>query len=211
MNTLRLVLFGFMLVPVACKEYTPKPPSQPRVVAPAEPSGVNSPSPATMELSGPDTDPSVVTIAGMTAPKPIAWTWRKPTMSFRTLQYIIPGKENSSESADLVFSLFSNTDGGSLEDNISRWSMQFADEEGTPATPIVSEMTVDGMPISLVELSGSYRGMGAPFARPGHTQLTAVLEPNDVRLYIRMIGPTAAVDENRDDFMAMLNGFRQND
>jgi len=159
-------------------------------------------------LSGPDTDATRVEIIGLVMPKPVAWTWQKPSMQFRTLQYAVPAPGGASPAAELIFSVFPAGDGGPIQPNIDRWVGQFRSEGGEPVAP-TNQSTVDrdGLRMTRLDLHGSYMGMGAAAPRPKSAQLGAIIEAPDGTLFIRLLGAEATVEAARKDFDAMLAGI----
>jgi hypothetical protein len=87
-----------------------------------------------------------------------------------------------------------------VEANIARWQSQFTSPDGQPVKPILQHLTVSGMPVTTVELTGSYArsvGMGPQSApRPDQTLLVALVETGNLRSF--WIGVT--VRANRDAF-----------
>ncbi|HMN97692.1 MAG TPA: hypothetical protein PKC43_14585 [Phycisphaerales bacterium] len=205
----------------------PKPPTSPPApvassAAPSAPSSGSGAAPGpsgsaapggvqTLESLGPvstaTSDPKVMKIAGLTAPKPVEWLWIAPTMSFRNLQYTVPAPDGRGEAADFIVSVFLPGDGGPIEDNLVRWTRQFVDENDRTVTPTRSQRTIDGMSVHLIDLEGRYMGMGAASARPGVTQLGAIIEAPSGNVYLRLLGPTETVEANRAAWERMLDGL----
>ena len=69
-------------------------------------------------------DPKTAIFVGLTAPKPVTWIEHPPTSSMRAANYTVPGRDGS-EAAHIVVFYFGPTQGGTIEDNISRWRSQF--------------------------------------------------------------------------------------
>ncbi len=139
-------------------------------------------------------------------PKPAAWSWQKPTMQFRTLQYAVPAKDGTGAAAELIFSVFKG-DGGPVQANIDRWAGQFRGADGSPVKPETSSTEVSGLKITRVELKGSYAGMGAAAPRPGQAQSAAIVEAPGTTVFIRLLGPEATVDAARPEFDALVKGI----
>lgn len=148
-------------------------------------------------------------VAGLTAPKPATWAWQQPTMQFRTLQYSVPGEGAGAGNAELIVSVFAGNDGGPTEGNIARWVNQFKTADGGAVTPKQTEKTVDGMKVILVELKGSYSGMGAAGPKPEQAQLGAIIEAPGRRVFLRLLGPDAIVEHERANWDKLVEGIRQ--
>ena len=172
----------------------------------------------TMPEAGPSVDPltssatsnpSLIELPSITLPKPAAWTWVKPSMQFRTLQYQVcnPGPGKVALCADLIVSVFKLGDGGSVDANIGRWKNQFQNIDGSLAEPTRSQRVVAGASVTRVDLKGAWKGMGMGEAQNNSEQLAAAIELPQETIYIRMVGPESTVEAARKDFEAMVDGL----
>lgn len=180
-------------------------PITPLVAAP--PTSIDPTDPQNWRITGPDDDPTKVELGGLHSRKPASWTWQRPSMQFRTLQFTVPGRDGG-DAADLVFSLFFDREGGPTELNVDRWNRQFLDAEGQPTTPVQRQDFEFEMPVLFVEHRGRYLQMGAAAPRGGHVQLAGVIEAPKRRVFVRLVGAEATVEANRAAFMEMLRNFR---
>ena len=175
-------------------------------IASTMPAAVASVDPLT---SSPTSNPSLIELPAITLPKPAAWTWVKPSMQFRTLQYQVcnsgPGKV--APCADLIVSVFKMGDGGSVDANIGRWKNQFQNTDGSPAQPTRSQRVVAGASVTRVDLKGAWKGMGMGEAQNNSEQLAAAIELPQETIYIRMVGPESTVEAARKNFEAMVDGL----
>jgi hypothetical protein len=175
-------------------------------IASTMPAAVHSMDPLTSSATS---NPSLIELPLITLPKPAAWTWVKPSMQFRTLQYQVcnsgPGKV--APCADLIVSVFKLGDGGSVDANIGRWKNQFQNIDGSPAEPTRSQRVVAGASVTRVDLKGAWKGMGMGEAQNNSEQLAAAIELPQETIYIRMVGPESAVEAARKDFEAMVDGL----
>ena len=146
--------------------------------------------------------------AGLIFNKPALWPWMTPSMRFRTLQYSVPGSDGTAP-AELIFSVFVGSDGGGIQMNLQRWIQQFRPTDGVPARVEESTKTLNGMTISLVELEGSYAGMGAAAPKPNWAQLGAIIQAPDRNVYVRLLGPDKTVLENVSAFEALVDSVRE--
>ena len=187
--------------------------------APAPPSA--DPPPASQPANGPvappderwkpSTDPRVATFLGLDAPKPVTWIEHPPTFRMRKAQYTVPGREGRN-AAEVVVYYFGATGGGTVEANIERWRQQFQpDADGLFPEPFIDTFEADGMPVTLVELAGNRKEMGAGWYTADQLFLSAIVETPFGLVFIRFAGDAATVDANRDDFVAMLQGLRKAD
>ena len=148
----------------------------------------------------------------LTAPVPAAWAAEPPANSMRVAQLRVPGVPGSGD-AELVVFYFGQGQGGSVRANITRWQSQFSSPNGKPVKPTIEQFKADGMAVTIVELTGSYaRGVGmgpAGAVRPEHTLLSAVVETPRGNVTIQLHGPRPTVGANRDAFLAMVHGVKQ--
>ena len=177
----------------------------PAIAAP--PTSIDPTDPQNWRITQPDDDPTKVELGGLHSRKPASWTWQRPSMQFRTLQFTVPGRDGA-DAADLVFSLFFDTEGGPTELNVDRWNRQFLDAEGQPTTPVQRQNYEFEQPVLFVEHRGSYLQMGAAAPRGGYAQLAGVIEAPKRRIFVRLVGPEETVEANRAAFMEMLQTFR---
>jgi hypothetical protein len=168
---------------------------------------------ATSQTPGAPLKPSVVSLSPLhlTAPVPTGWVSQPPASSMRLAQFQVPGGSGHGD-AEAIFFYFGQGQGGSVEANTARWQSQFTSPDGKPVKPNVEHLKVSGMPVTTVELTGTYaRGMGMGPAgppQPDQSLLVAVLETAQGNLHIQMHGPRATVAANRDAFLAMVRGIK---
>jgi hypothetical protein len=225
----RIVIHASLLASLAtaaCSDAQPKPPAAAGPKPPAASAPASGGQPAAQSgggagapqakgaapswpLSSATSDAAVIEVGGLSFPKPATWQWQLPTMQFRTLQYSVPGPGGEDGgAAELVISLFAGGDGGPIDANIERWVRQFRASDGGPITPIREDITVAGMKVALIELKGSYQGMGAAAPRPGQMQFGAIVQAPDRNVFLRLNGPERTVELQRKDFRAMIDGLR---
>ncbi|MGE9268669.1 MAG: hypothetical protein ACQKBY_11275 [Verrucomicrobiales bacterium] len=120
-------------------------------------------------------------------------SWRQiPSTQFRKINYLA-GPEEKVE-------IFVGQAGGGVEANATRWLGQF----GKPAVESLSELTE--LPIMdtrgyLLEAQGDYEpGMGRPPAKD-QAMFGALIPTGDGVLTIKMVGPAASVEAQREDFL----------
>jgi hypothetical protein len=65
------------------------------------------------------------------------------------------------------------------------------------------------MTISLVELEGSYAGMGAAAPKSNWAQLGAIIQAPGRNVYVRLLGPDKTVLENVSAFEALVDSVRE--
>jgi hypothetical protein len=139
------------------------------------------------------------------------WEHQQPTSTMRLLQYGIPAAGGGGPATFVVYH-FGLGQGGSIEANTERWQSQFSTADGGPVEPVVTTFKAGELPVTVVELKGSYArslGMGQRVeAQPDHTLLAAIVETGQGNLFAQMHGPTASVEAQRAAFEAFLRGLK---
>lgn len=161
--------------------------------------GGPTPPPPPKGLSTESSDPAWMQCGSIEFPKPVAWTWVKPTAMFRTLQYSVPGE------AELIVSVFPAGDGGAVDANVERWANQFG---GPASVQARGERAIGELRVTRVDFAGDFKGMGMAQAKPGMAQLGAIVQGPRQSVFVRVLGPQAAVEAARGDFEALVAGAR---
>ena len=126
----------------------------------------------------------------------------------RLANFTVPGRDGT-DAAHIVVFYFGADQGGTIDANIDRWQTQFEpDENNDLVEPIIETFEVNDMPVTLVELAGSWMKMGATWYTPDQLFLMAIVETPRGMLFIRFAGQTATVEQNRADFVRMLESLR---
>jgi hypothetical protein len=140
-----------------------------------------------------------------------AWEQEPPASTMRLLQYRVPGAAEGANASFVVY-YFGPGQGGSTEANVERWASQFSTPEGGRVEPAITTAKVGDLPVTLVELRGSYArsiGIGQQVAaQPDQALLAAIVETPQGNLFAQLHGPTATVDPARPAFEAFLSGLR---
>jgi hypothetical protein len=104
--------------------------------------------------------------------------------------------------------------GGSVDANFDRWIGQFLQADGKPskAAATVAKRTIHGWPLSTVDVSGAYTGMGGPTAQQGpavsgYRLLGAIVEGPQGSIFFKFTGPAKTVAANRAAFDKMLESL----
>jgi hypothetical protein len=113
----------------------------------------------------------------------------------------IPKAAGDAEDAELSVS----DAGGSKEANIARWANQFG--KGEPSKK--EERTVNGLNVTVVEVKGSYAGMGGGPKKENYMLLGAMVEGAPLQFhFFKMVGPEKTVTAAQKDFDAFVGSFR---
>lgn len=144
---------------------------------------------------------------------PVKWTppsrWEaKPASGMRAATYIIPAAKGDSEGAECA--VFVNL-GGGVQANITRWIGQF---EKTDGAPNQKSETINGLPVTTVDVSGTFKGggpmMGQSSApKSGYRLLGAIVEGPEGDIFFKLTGPGKTIAAAQDEFQAMLKSLKK--
>ena len=134
--------------------------------------------------------------------------WKeKPEKPMRVATYSVPGAKGAAEGECAVF-YFGKGQGGSVEENLSRWAGQF---EGGPRAKNETR-TIAGLRVHVTEAGGTYAASAGPMMqsqekKPGYRLLGAIVEAPEGLVFFKLTGPSAAVEAARADFDALLKSL----
>lgn len=135
----------------------------------------------------------------MTAPK--GWGRKTPQTNFILGEFVLPKVEPDSVDGRLTLSVA----GGSIDDNIGRWRGQFA---GKPGNFQQEKLDVNGLAVTLVDLSGEYndqRGPGAPAVkRADFRMIGAIIPVGDQLHFVKAVGPRKTMESQADKIKAFI-------
>ena len=184
----RLAL-GFAALLLASCSKTPEPQAEEKT-APA-------PAPAPAPASAASAAPAASDIS-YDVPK--GWEVVPGTKPMRKATLRVPKQAGDSEDGDLSVS----EAGGSKDANIARWAKQFGKDEPTKK----EERTVNGLSVTVVEVKGSYAGMGGA-AKDNYMLLGAMVQDAPSQFhFFKLTGPEKTVTAARKDFDAFVASFR---
>lgn len=168
--------------------------------------------PAQAQISVVKRIPGHFVILDYAAPVPADWKVEQPASSYRAGQYRVPAAKGAADGEIVVF-YFGKGKGGSVAANTERWVSQFTTADGKPVTPKIGTLSVAGMPVTTVELHGSYaRGVGMGqqgSVKTAQSLLVAVIETPDGNVTFQLHGDRATVSHHRKAFEAMVRGFKK--
>lgn len=144
---------------------------------------------------------------------PEGWAAEQPTSSMRAAQFRLPRAEGDAEDASLVVYYFQGG-GGSVQDNLDRWASQIEQPDGSSSKmkSKTSTMKVNGMNVSLMDVSGTYTaemtpGGGERHNKPGFRMRAAVIETPRGPYFIKLTGPEKTIGQWDQSFDAFINSF----
>jgi hypothetical protein len=109
---------------------------------------------------------------------------------------------------------FGSGQGGSVDANLDRWIGQFLQADGKPskAAAKIAKRMVHGWPLTTVDVSGAYTGMGGPTAQQGpavqgYRMLGAIVEGPQGSIFFKFTGPAKTITANQPAFDKMLESM----
>jgi hypothetical protein len=154
-----------------------------------------------------------VVAAGLTWSAPPAWNTVPSTSSMRVAQFALPRAAGDARDAELVVYYFGRF-AGSVDANIQRWIGQMQQPDGKPSSAVAkqSKRTVNGLAVTLVDVSGTYVAEVSPGSTERHNSpnfrlRAAVIETANGPYFIKLTGPArtvAAHEKNVELFVGSL-------
>lgn len=138
---------------------------------------------------------------GLKFTAPATWQEVPVTSSMRKAQYTLPKAAGDPEDGQLIVFYFGSGQGGGIDGNISRWKGMFSTADGSPMPDNAlkrESITVNGMNVTLVDVTGRYSdSMGRP-DKPGPTSqdfrmLAAIIETPSGPWFFKAVGPVATM------------------
>src|ERR1700677_1916749 len=109
---------------------------------------------------------------------------------------------------------FGSGQGGSVDANLDRWIGQLLQADGKPskAAAKVAKRTIHEWPLTTVDVSGAYTGMGGPTAQQGpavqgYRMLGAIVEGPQGSIFFKFTGPAKTITANQPAFDKMLESM----
>jgi hypothetical protein len=142
---------------------------------------------------------------------PTTWTRVPAPSDMRAAQYRIPKVAGDTDDAELVLFFFGSGQGGTADANLERWYSQFTRPDGKPVkdAAVVTIRTVNGLKVTSVDLSGTYKPApmgGAPGGpKPDWRMLAAVIEGEGGPWFFRATGPEKTIADAKPEFDALLS------
>jgi len=173
----------------------------------SEPSGTTQPA-----LAQPSASPAAAARPPAAAPSSaLSWTmpstWKEqPARAMRRATYQATGAAGAAEIAVFYFGV---DQGGSVEENITRWVKQFQDLPDDQVRR--DQLNVHGMQVSTVRIAQGTFASGMPGgpaqSQEGWGMNAAVVETPEGPYFFKMTGPAATVDAEEGAFLALLQSI----
>lgn len=127
-----------------------------------------------------------------------------PSSPMRAAEYVVTDHPE----ATLAVFHFGAGEGGSVDDNINRWVDQFSQPDGRSSRDVatITRGEVGGLPVTYVDVSGSFRGMRGTETASAESQrvLGAIVEGPEGLVFFKLSGPIDAVGLAADAFAETL-------
>ena len=99
--------------------------------------------------------------------------------------------------------------GGTVNANIDRWRQQFRDK---PEKQSREKLEVSGMPVTLVDFSGTFRDQRGPFApaveSPNYRMLAAIIDVQGQLFFIKCYGPAKTIAARAEQFRQFVRSLK---
>jgi hypothetical protein len=145
--------------------------------------------------------------AGVRWTAPAAWKAEAPR-PMRAATYTVTLAAGDQGVAECVVNYFGPGQGGGVDANIERWRGQVLGTDGKPSAGKIDKRTVRGVPITVVDASGTYTGMGGPMAggKPvaGYRLIGAIVEGPGGNVFFKLTGPAKTIAAQQKNFEQLL-------
>jgi hypothetical protein len=137
--------------------------------------------------------------AGLTFVAPDGWKQAPSASSMRVAEFTLPRAPGDADDAQLVVYYFGGS-GGSVEANMQRWIGQMEQPDGKPSSAVAKKESrkVNGLAVSLVDVSGTYTAEMSPGASTHHNNAhyrmrAGVVETGKGPYFIKLVGPEKTI------------------
>jgi hypothetical protein len=157
---------------------------------------------------------TLVSVATLKYDTPQGWVAKAPASSMRVAEFTLPKSADDAEDASLAVFYFGGQ-GGTVQANLDRWIGQMTQPDGRASRDVArtTRLSPRGLPITLVDLSGTYVAEVSPgsterFNKPGFRLRAAVIETKEGPYFVKLTGPEKTVARWDDAFMTFLKSLR---
>ena len=160
-------------------------------------------------IAAPPATGSPTAAAGLTWTLPAGWSLGAPR-SMRVATYSVPAAAGDAQGAECAVYYFGAGQGGGVDANLGRWVAQFQ-----PATQSKrSAKQVNGIPVSLADVSGTYTAHGGSMTqpqgdKPGWRLLGAIAEGPQGAAFFKLTGPAKTVAAASKSFDALVGSLKK--
>jgi hypothetical protein len=149
--------------------------------------------------------------AGLRFAVPGEWARVPAPSDVRAAQYRIPRIDGDPDDGEIVLYFFGPNRGGGVEENLTRWYGQFTRPDGKPTKDSAVKTTrkVGDLQVTLVDVSGTYAGMGGTPPAPNRRMLAAVVEGKGGPWFWKAVGPAATIEAAKPAFDQLIGSLEQ--
>ena len=146
--------------------------------------------------------------AGIHWTAPSGWN-AQASRPMRAATYNVPAASGDHEGGECAVYYFGPGQGGTVEANLTRWIGQF---QGGEKNAKNGKRNIHGLNVTIVDVSGTYTGMGGPTAqsqtaKPNYRLLGAIVEAPQGSVFFKFTGAVKTVAANQKKFDEMLNSI----
>jgi len=130
---------------------------------------------------------------------PQGWQKQTTTSPMRVAEFALPRADGDTEDAQLVLYYFGGS-GGSVDANLQRWVAQMQQPDGRPSSTVAKKATrtVNGLTVTLLDVSGIYVAETAPGSAERHNKpnfrlRAGVVETPGGPYFIKLTGPAKTI------------------
>lgn len=132
----------------------------------------------------------------------------------RAATYTVAPATGDSANAECVVYFFGAGQGGSVEANLERWKGQIVGPDGKAAESKTAKRTVHALPVTTIDSSGDYTGMGGPMAASksvhnNYRLLGAIIEGPGGNVFLKFTGPAKTIAASQSDFEKLVDSFEK--
>ncbi len=149
-----------------------------------------------------------------TSKVPTGWVAEKPSSDMRLAQYKLPKADGDGEDALLVLYFFGKGQGGTPEANIERWVGQVKQPDASDSKDKakLGKLTVNGLQVSTVDVSGNYSGGMSADSAPHDSKSIyrlrgAIVETPGGSYFVKLTGPEKTVNHWDQAYNDYINSF----
>jgi len=147
---------------------------------------------------------------------PQGWQKQAVSSSMRVAEFALPRADGDGEDAQLVVYYFGGS-GGSVDANLQRWVAQMQQPDGKPSTAVAKResRTVNGLKLTLLDVSGTYVAETAPGSSERHNKpnfrlRAGVVETANGPYFIKLTGPAKTIAKWERAFEQFVGSIKIN-
>jgi len=153
-------------------------------------------------------------VAGLKWTPPSGWKAEEGERPMRAATYTVAPTSGDTTNAECVVYFFGAGQGGTIDANLERWKGQIVGPNGKPAEAKIAKRTVHDLPVTTIDSSGDYTGMGGPMAASkavhnNYRLLGAIIEGPGGNVFLKFTGPAKTIAASQADFEKLVNSFEK--